>query len=118
MTRVVSRFGDEGTYWNESAKMLANIIHAMRGTPYIYQGEELGMTNANFTTLEQYRDVESLNHYQILRDKGMSEESVWKAPMSLEGYRVLLSNDWDSVPQNEWTLRPYESVLLLKESNF
>lgn len=116
--RVVSRFGDEGTYWNESAKMLANIIHAMRGTPYIYQGEELGMTNANFTTLEQYRDVESLNHYQILRDKGMSEESVWKAPMSLEGYRVLLSNYWDSVPQNEWTLRPYESMLLLKESNF
>lgn len=116
--RVVSRFGDEGTYWNESAKMLANIIHAMRGTPYIYQGEELGMTNANFTTLEQYRDVESLNHYQILRDKGMSEESVWKAPMSLEGYRVLLSNYWDSVPQNEWTLRPYESVLLLTESNF
>ncbi|OUN23055.1 alpha,alpha-phosphotrehalase [Pseudoflavonifractor sp. An85] len=225
--RVVSRFGDEGTYWKESAKMLANIVHAMRGTPYIYQGEELGMSNANFTSLDQYRDVESLNHYQILRDKGMSEESVynilkvhsrdnsrtpmqwdataqggfttgepwisvnpntatinaqaqvedkdsifahyqalirlrhtydvfaqgdfspltpdhpavlayqrkipgqelicvnnfypkecvWKAPVELDGYQVLLSNYSDSAPQSEWQLRPYESVLLLKESH-
>ena len=224
--RVVSRFGDEGEYWKESAKMLANIVHAMRGTPYVYQGEELGMTNANFTRLDQYRDVESLNHFQILRDKGMSEESVynilkvhsrdnsrtpmqwdataqggfttgepwisvnpntatinaqaqvedkdsifahyqalirlrheydvfaqgdftpltpdhpavlayqrkyqgqelicvsnfyrkecvWKAPVALGGYRVLLSNYSDSVPQAVWTLRPYESVLLLKET--
>ena len=224
--RVVSRFGDEGEYWKESAKMLANIVHAMRGTPYVYQGEELGMTNANFTRLDQYRDVESLNHFQILRDKGMSEESVynilkvhsrdnsrtpmqwdataqggfttgepwisvnpntttinaqaqvedkdsifahyqalirlrheydvfaqgdfspltpdhpavlayqrkyqgqelicvsnfyrkecvWKAPVALGGYRVLLSNYSDSAPQAVWTLRPYESVLLLKES--
>lgn len=224
--RVVSRFGDEGESWKESAKMLANIVHAMRGTPYVYQGEELGMTNANFTSLDQYRDVESLNHYQILRDKGMSEESVynilkvhsrdnsrtpmqwdataqggfttgepwisvnpntatinaqaqvedkdsifahyqalirlrheydvfaqgdftpltpdhpavlayqrkyqgqelicvsnfyrkecvWKAPVALGGCRVLLSNYSDSVPKAQWTLRPYESVLLLKET--
>ncbi len=224
--RVVSRFGDEGEYWKESAKMLANIVHAMRGTPYVYQGEELGMTNANFTRLDQYRDVESLNHFQILRDKGMSEESVynilkvhsrdnsrtpmqwdataqggfttgepwisvnpntttinaqaqvedkdsifahyqalirlrhtydvfaqgdftpltpdhpavlayqrkyqgqelicvsnfyrkecvWKAPVALDGYRVLLSNYSDTVPKAQWTLRPYESVLLLKET--
>lgn len=47
--RVVSRFGDEGEYWKESAKMLAGVIHGLRGTPYVYQGEELGMTNAGFT---------------------------------------------------------------------
>lgn len=76
--RVVSRFGDEGKYWKESAKMLAGVIHCMRGTPYIYQGEEIGMTNAHFSRLEQYRDVESLNHFQILRDKGMSEESAYQ----------------------------------------
>lgn len=76
--RVVSRFGDEGKYWKESAKMLAGVIHCMRGTPYIYQGEEIGMTNAHFDRLEQYRDVESLNHFQILRDKGMSEESAYQ----------------------------------------
>lgn len=223
--RVVSRFGDEGEYWKESAKMLANVIHAMRGTPYIYQGEELGMTNAGFTSLDQYRDVESLNHYRILRDKGMSRESVynilkvhsrdnsrtpmqwtgeeqggfttgqpwisvnpntrtinaesqvgdpdsifahyqalirlrkeypvfaqgdfralsqedpqvlayqrrwentsliclsnfyrkettWQAPLDLTGYRVLLSNYPDSLPAQSWKLRPYESVLLIKE---
>ena len=191
------------------------------GEMAVYQGEELGMTNANFTSLDQYRDVESLNHFQILRDKGMSEESVynilkvhsrdnsrtpmqwdataqggfttgepwisvnpntatinaqaqvedkdsifahyqalirlrhtydvfaqgdftpltpdhpavlayqrkyqgqelicvsnfyrkecvWKAPVALDGYRVLLSNYSDSEPKAQWTLRPYESVI-------
>ena len=70
--RVVSRFGDEGKYWKESAKMLGTIIHCLRGTPYVYQGEELGMTNTDFTEISQFKDVESLNHYQILQDKGLS----------------------------------------------
>lgn len=70
--RVVSRFGDEGKYWKESAKMLGTIIHGLRGTPYVYQGEELGMTNTDFKDISQFKDVESLNHYQILQDKGMS----------------------------------------------
>lgn len=48
----------------------------MQGTPYIYQGEELGMTNAHFTTIEEYRDVESLNYYQILLENGKSEEEA------------------------------------------
>lgn len=64
--RPVSRFGDEGKYWKKSAKMLATIIHGLRGTPYIYQGEEIGMTNTDFTDISQFRDVESLNHYEIL----------------------------------------------------
>ena len=71
--RIVSRFGDEGKYWKESAKMLATFIHLLRGTPYIYQGEELGMTNAHFTDISQYQDVESLNYYGIMRDNGTSE---------------------------------------------
>lgn len=70
--RVVSRFGDEGRYWKESAKMLGTVIHCLRGTPYIYQGEEIGMTNTAFTEIGQFRDVESLNYYQILQDKGLS----------------------------------------------
>lgn len=225
--RVVSRFGDEGEYWKKSAKMLAGVIHGLRGTPYVYQGEELGMTNAGFTRLDQYRDVESLNHFRILRDKGLSEESVynilkihsrdnsrtpmqwtagenggfttgtpwisvnpntsrinaasqvddpdsifayykalirlrkeydvfaygdfapvdqkhpsvlayrreykgqsllcvnnfyraacnWHCPVSLEGYRILLSNYGDSAPAADWALRPYESVLLIRESD-
>ena len=70
--RVVSRFGNEGMFWRESAKMLGTVIHCMRGTPYIYQGEEIGMTNTDFTEIGQFKDVESLNHYRILQDKGLS----------------------------------------------
>lgn len=76
--RVVSRFGDEKKYWKESAKMLATIIHCMRGTPYIYQGEELGMTNAQFNDISQYRDVESLNHFRILQKKGVCKEDAYR----------------------------------------
>lgn len=76
--RVVSRFGNERKYWKESAKMLATVIHCMRGTPYIYQGEELGMTNAGFTQISQYRDVESLNHFRILQEKGLCEEDAYR----------------------------------------
>ena len=71
--RAVSRFGSDTTYWKESAEMLAAAIHFMRGTPYIYQGEELGMTNPHFTKIEQYRDVESRNYYRILREQGKTE---------------------------------------------
>ncbi len=76
--RVVSRFGNTGEYWKESAKMLATVVHCLRGTPYIYQGEELGMTNPGFTDITQYRDVESLNHFQILQEKGLTEENAYQ----------------------------------------
>ncbi len=59
--RAVSRFGDDGVHRVASAKALGSILHLMRGTPYIYQGEEFGMTNTPFTSLDEYRDVESLN---------------------------------------------------------
>ena len=71
--RAVSRFGDDQRYWKESAKMLATCIHLLRGTPYIFQGEELGMTNAGYTSIGQYRDVESLNYYQIMLQSGKTE---------------------------------------------
>lgn len=74
--RVISRFGSDDKYHKESGKMLATLIHCLRGTPYIYQGEEIGMTNTHFKSIEQYRDVESLNHYQILQDKGMTKEQA------------------------------------------
>lgn len=74
--RVVSRFGDDKKYWKESAKMLAASIHFMRGTPYVYQGEEIGMTNAGYQAIEEYSDVESLNYYGILRREGKSEQEA------------------------------------------
>ena len=74
--RIVSRLGDDGAYWKASAKMLAACTHFMRGTPYIYQGEELGMTNAGYTDIAQYEDVESLNYYEILLAAGKSKEEA------------------------------------------
>lgn len=73
LPRAVSKFGDDVHYRTESAKMLAAILHLMRGTPFIYQGEELGMTNVSFTEIEQFRDVETLNMYKLQVESGMSE---------------------------------------------
>ncbi|MBY0091286.1 alpha,alpha-phosphotrehalase [Priestia aryabhattai] len=74
--RVVSRYGNDELYHNKSAKMLAATIHLMQGTPYIYQGEEIGMTNPKFSSIDEYRDVESLNVYEIKRAQGMAENEI------------------------------------------
>ncbi|PFR74480.1 alpha,alpha-phosphotrehalase [Bacillus cereus] len=74
--RIVSRFGDDGKYRNKSAKMLATAMHMLQGTPYIYQGEEIGMTNPKFESIEQYCDVESLNIYDIKLKEGLSKEEI------------------------------------------
>lgn len=74
--RTISRFGDEKEYWAQSGKMLAGLIHMMRGTPYIYQGEEIGMLNTHFESITQYRDVESLNYYKILCENGLTEQEA------------------------------------------
>lgn len=76
--RIVSRLGDDKKYWKASAKMLAACIHMLRGTPYIYQGEELGMTNPGYGNIHSYRDVESINYFHILLKKGKSEEEALK----------------------------------------
>lgn len=74
--RAISRFGNDKEYFNESGKMLATAIHMMRGTPYIYQGEEFGMTNPYFESIEEYRDVESINYYNILKKQGESTDKI------------------------------------------
>ncbi|MFW3591076.1 alpha,alpha-phosphotrehalase [Staphylococcus caprae] len=78
--RVVSRFGDDSNeeLRQASAKTLAIALHMLQGTPYIYQGEEIGMTNPHFSMINQYRDVESLNAFQELKDKGYSEDYILK----------------------------------------
>ena len=117
--RIVSRLGDdEGSYWKESAKMLATSIHMMRGTPYIYQGEELGMTNAHYTSIDQYRDVESLNYHKILLEEGKTEEEAMKilGERSRDNGRTRMQWDdsqyagfssvppWISIPDNYPTI--------------
>lgn len=73
--RAVSRFGNDAPLYRErSAKMLATCLHMMKGTPYIYQGEEIGMTNAYFKKIEDYRDIESLNAFRDYTEKGLVDE--------------------------------------------
>ncbi|WP_127836624.1 glycoside hydrolase family 13 protein [Clostridium prolinivorans] len=80
--RIVSRWGNDKEYRVESAKMLATILHFMKGTPYIYQGEEIGMTNAYFTDINQYKDIETLNLYKERIEKGYSHEEIMKSIMT------------------------------------
>ncbi|KKD01009.1 alpha,alpha-phosphotrehalase [Photobacterium halotolerans] len=102
--RVVSRFGDDGVYRELSAKMLATSLHMMQGTPYVYQGEELGMTNPGFSDIAQYRDVESINMYRILtQEQGLSERDALAilAERSRDNARTPMQ--WDSGPHAGFT---------------
>ncbi|EEK46550.1 alpha,alpha-phosphotrehalase [Bacillus paranthracis] len=129
--RIVSRFGNDEKYRNESAKMLATAMHMLQGTPYIYQGEEIGMTNPNFESIEQYRDVESLNIYDIKLEEGLSKEEIigilkqksrdnsrtpmqWNAEMN-SGFTT--STPWISVAENFKEIN-VEKALEDKESVF
>ncbi len=76
--RIVSRFGDEGEYRVPAAKMLAMVLHGMQGTPYIYQGEEIGMTNPHFSQIGDYRDVESHNMFIERSVQGRRPMSCWR----------------------------------------
>lgn len=73
--RMVSRFGNDGKYRVESAKMLATFLHTLQGTPYIYQGEEIGMTNVKFDSIEEYKDIETLNMYKEKVKENNEDES-------------------------------------------
>ena len=77
--RMVSRFGNDEEYWVESAKALAMLLMTMRGTPYIYQGDEIGMTNVAFPSITDYRDVETLNAYRVIEKENSNVEKMLKA---------------------------------------
>ncbi|MGG7507212.1 glycoside hydrolase family 13 protein [Plantibacter sp. YIM 135249] len=74
--RSLSRFGDDGAHRFESATLLATVLHLHRGTPYIYQGDEIGMANVQFTSLDQYRDIESINWFADALADGWTEEEA------------------------------------------
>jgi oligo-1,6-glucosidase len=77
--RSVSRFGDDGRYRIESAKLLATFVHMLQGTPYVYQGEEIGMTNVAFAAIEEYRDIETHNIYkEAVEEKGIAPKEIMK----------------------------------------
>ncbi|MEB6242474.1 alpha,alpha-phosphotrehalase [Staphylococcus gallinarum] len=114
--RVVSRFGDDSTPHNhqESAKMLATVLHMLQGTPYIYQGEEIGMTDPHFNDINQYRDVESLNAYDNMKERGFEEREILeilgqksrdnsRTPVqwsNLENAGFTTGQPWIDIPEN------------------
>ncbi|MBQ9700050.1 MAG: alpha-glucosidase [Lachnospiraceae bacterium] len=77
--RIVSHYGNDGMYREESAKMLALLLHGMKGTPFIYQGEEIGMTNVCFEDIDEYRDIETLNMYKERTVKGEPKDEIMKS---------------------------------------
>lgn len=82
--RVVSRFGDDGEYRVQSAKMLATILHFQRGTPYIYQGEEIGMTNMPFERFEDFQDIEARNYYRDAKEESEFDADFVLARMAFQ----------------------------------
>lgn len=94
--RIVSRFGDEGEYRVPAAKMLAMALHGMQGTPYIYQGEEIGMTNPHFTRITDYRDVESHNMFAALRAAGRDPDELLAILASKSRDNSRTPMQWDN----------------------
>ena len=110
--RIVSRVGDEGKYRLESAKMLATALHGLKGTPYIYQGEEIGMTNAHFTDISQYRDIESLNYYNLMKRKGKPEEEIYESLRRKSRDNARTPMQWDDTENAGFSeAEPWISVI-------
>lgn len=131
--RVVSRFGDDSTesLRQASSKTLAIALHMLQGTPYIYQGEEIGMTNPHFNSIDAYRDVESLNAYDYLKNQGYKEQEILeildqksrdnsRTPMQWNASNhagFTTGEPWINIPQNyqhinvEQAMKDSESIL-------
>ena len=103
--RSVSRFGNDNPVYREtSAKMLATCIHMMQGTPYVYQGEELGMTNIYFDKLEDYRDIESINYFKEFTESGlMTPEHMMKCLMLRSRDNARTPMQWNDSKQAGFT---------------
>lgn len=96
LPRVVSKYGCDGQYRVESAKMLATTLHLLKGTPYIFQGEEIGMTNVAFDTLEEYKDIETLNFYKVKTESGVSHETMMKGIHANSRDNARTPMHWDN----------------------
>ncbi len=96
LPRIVSRWGNDGEYRAESAKMLAAVLHGMQGTPYIYQGEELGMTNVRFPDISDYRDVETTNMYYARTAGGYTEDEVMRSIYAKSRDNARTPMQWDT----------------------
>ena len=96
LPRIVSRWGNDKEYRVESAKMLATLLHGMKGTPYIYQGEEIGMTNVRFEDINDYNDIESLNMYKDRLSKGYTHDEIMESIYAKGRDNARTPMQWDS----------------------
>jgi len=96
--RPVSRFGDDGAYWRESATALATVLHLQRGTPFVYQGEEIGMRNHTFASADDFTDIESVNHYRAAVARGESPAVVLDALRRMSRDNARTPFQWDAGP--------------------
>jgi oligo-1,6-glucosidase len=102
--RAVSRFGDDREYRVESAKLLATFTHLLQGTPYIYQGEEIGMTNVAFESIEDYRDIATINQYrEAVDEKGYPAQLVLAVVHAKSRDNARTPMQWDDCPQAGFT---------------
>lgn len=102
--RTVSRFGNDGPYRVESAKMLGTLLHMMQGTPYVYQGEEIGMTNVKFASIDDYRDVETHNMYrEFVTELGRDPQLVMEAIYTKGRDNARTPMQWSAAPQAGFT---------------
>ena len=103
LPRIVSRWGNDKEYRVESAKMLATLLHGMKGTPYIYQGEELGMTNVRFEDINEYNDIETLNMYKDRISKGYSHDEIMASIYAKGRDNARTPMQWDSTENAGFT---------------
>ena len=103
LTRIVSRWGNDKEFRVESAKMLATLLHGMKGTPYIYQGEELGMTNVRFEDINEYNDIESLNMYKDRLSKGYTHDEIKESSYAKGRDNARTPMQWDSTENAGFT---------------
>ncbi|WP_223067813.1 glycoside hydrolase family 13 protein [Paenibacillus caui] len=109
--RMLSRFGNDTTYHKESGKMLATLLHTLQGTPYIYQGEEIGMTNVQFSSIDQYKDIEILNMYKEYKDAGHDEQAIMKSIYAKGRDNGRTPMQWSAGPKAGFTTgTPWISV--------
>ncbi|QPC45842.1 glycoside hydrolase family 13 protein [Mangrovibacillus cuniculi] len=101
--RIVSRLGNDSEYRVRSAKMLATILHMMQGTPYIYQGEEIGMTNVRFDSIEEYEDIETLNMFKEKREEGKSVEAIMETIYVKGRDNARTPMQWDATENGGFT---------------
>lgn len=103
LPRAVSRYGNTSGYHVESAKMLATVLHLMKGTPFIYQGEEIGMTNVPFTSIEQYKDIETLNMHRLHVEAGRSPEQFIHGANQSGRDNARTPMQWSAAPHGGFT---------------